>query len=197
MKTVLPHPILSLMLLAIWLLLNNSLGPGNLLLGGALALLIPLFTARFWDEPVRIRQPLTLARFFATVLYDILVANIAVAKLIIGPERNLSPGFVEMPLRLSSPVGVSLLANTISLTPGTLSAFLSKDRRTLVIHGLQTENPQEIIAVIRERYEDPLLATLEKPEKGSEPFFGKGDGPSSHAPSKKGSDPFFEAKEST
>ena len=161
MKQVLPHPILSLMLLGLWLLLVNSVSVGNLLLGILLAWLIPLFTARFWEAQVRIHKPLTLLRFFGVVLWDILIANVAVAALVVGPSRRLQPGFILMPMRLRGNVGLSLLANTISLTPGTLSAFLSADRTQLVIHALQADDPDAIIAAIRERYEQPLLEALE------------------------------------
>jgi multicomponent K+:H+ antiporter subunit E len=161
MKQILPHPILTLMLLGLWLLLVNSVGAGQVLLGLLLAWLIPLFTARFWEAQVEIRRPLVLARFFGRVLADILIANIAVAALVVGPARNVRPGFIVMPLRLRGNVGVSLLANTISLTPGTLSAFLSADRTQLVIHALQADDPDAIIATIRERYEQPLLEALE------------------------------------
>jgi multicomponent K+:H+ antiporter subunit E len=161
MKQVLPHPILTLMLLALWLLLVNSVGAGQVLLGLLLAWLIPLFTARFWEAQVEIRRPFVLARFLGRVLADILIANIAVAALVVGPARNVRPGFIVMPLRLRGNVGVSLLANTISLTPGTLSAFLSADRTLLVIHALQADDPEDIIATIQKRYEQPLLEALE------------------------------------
>jgi multicomponent K+:H+ antiporter subunit E len=160
-KQILPHPILSLMLLGLWLLLVNSVSTGQLLLGVLLAWVIPLFTARFWEAQVRIHRPLTLLRFFGVVIWDILVANVAVAALVVGPSRRLQPGFVVMPMRLRGNVGLSLLANTISLTPGTLSAYLSADRSQLVIHALQADDPHAIIALIRERYEQPLLETLE------------------------------------
>jgi multicomponent K+:H+ antiporter subunit E len=161
MKQILPHPILSLMLLGLWLLLVNSVSLGNLLLGVILGWLIPLFTARFWEAQVRIHKPLLLLRFLGVVLLDILVANIAVAALVVGPSKRIRPGFILMPMRLRGNVGLSLLANTISLTPGTLSAFLSADRTQLVIHALQADDADAIIATIRERYEQPLLEALE------------------------------------
>ena len=161
MKQVLPHPILSLMLLGLWLLLVNSVSVGNLLLGIVLAWLIPLFTARFWEAQVHIHKPLVLMRFLGVVLLDILVANVAVAALVVGPSKRIRPGFILMPMRLRGNVGLSLLANTISLTPGTLSAFLSADRTQLVIHALQADDAEAIIATIRERYEQPLLEALE------------------------------------
>jgi len=161
MKRLLPHPILSLMLLGLWLLLVNSVSLGQWLLGSALAVVIPLYTARFWTSGLRIRRPLVLLRFAAVVLYDILVANVAVARLVAGPLERVRPGFIRMPLRLRGDVAVSLLANTVSLTPGTLSAFLSADRTELVIHALQADDPDAIVAAVRERYEQPLIDALE------------------------------------
>lgn len=162
MKRLLPHPILSLMLLGLWLLLVNSVSPGQLLLGAALALLIPLYTARFWVAQMHIHKPLLLLRFFGVVLYDILVANVAVARLVVGPMDRVRPGFVRMPLRLNGNVAISLLANTICLTPGTLSAYLSADRTELWVHALQADDPDAIVALIRDRYEQPLLDALEQ-----------------------------------
>lgn len=161
MKQLLPHPILSLMLLGLWLLLVNSASAGNLLLGLLLAWLIPLFTARFWEAQVHIHRPVILLHFFGVVLLDILAANVAVAALVVGPGNRIRPGFILMPMRLRGNVGLSLLASTICLTPGTLSAFLSADQTLLVIHTLQADDPDAIIATIRTRYEQPLLEALE------------------------------------
>ena len=160
MKRLLPHPLLSAMLLVIWILANQPTF-GHLLLGSILAWAIPLYTARFWTEQVTIRRPVRLLGFLLVVLYDIVVANLTVARLLLGPMRNIRPAFIEMPLELRSDVAISLLANTISLTPGTVSTYLSQDRRTLVIHSLHTEDPAETIATIRRRYETPLKEILE------------------------------------
>lgn len=162
MKPLLPHPILSLMLLGLWLLLVNSVAPGQILLGALLAWLIPLYTVRFWTAQVRIRRPLSLLRLAGTVLVDIVVANLAVARLIVGPMARIQPAFIRMPLRLQGNVGVSLLANIVTLTPGTLSASLSPDHSELIIHALQGHDPDAIIADIRARYEQPLLDALEQ-----------------------------------
>ncbi len=158
---LLPHPLLTPLLTLIWILLVNRLSPGSLLLGLLLGWGIPLFTRRFWPDQVRVRKPLTLLRFVAVVLYDILVANVAVAWLILRGPRQLHPAFVAIPLRLRSELGISLLANTISLTPGTVSAWLSPDRRTLVVQGLNVRDPDDLVATIQRLYEAPLLEILE------------------------------------
>jgi multicomponent K+:H+ antiporter subunit E len=161
MSRVLPHPILSITLMVLWLLLVNQLSAGHLLLGALLGWAVPLYTARFWPEEVRVRRPLVMVRFTLVVLYDIVVANVTVARLILGPAQRLQPAFLTMPLALRSEVAISLLASTISLTPGTVSAFLSADRRCLIIHSLHATEPEEIIATIRRRYEQPLKEVLE------------------------------------
>jgi multicomponent K+:H+ antiporter subunit E len=161
MKRLLPHPLLSAILLVIWLLLVNELSVGQLLLGSMLGWAVPLYTARFWPEEVQVRRPLLLLRFTAVVLYDILVANVTVARLIMGRQDRLHPAFVVMPLALRSELAISLLANTVSLTPGTVSAYLSADRRCLVVHSLHTNEPEELLATIRARYETPLKEILE------------------------------------
>ena len=161
MKRLLPHPVLSAMLLVIWLLLANALGPGQILLGAFLGWIVPLYTARFWPDQVKIRRPLVLLRFVGVLLYDILVANLVVARLILGPTGRLRPAFIEMPISLRSEVAISLFANTVSLTPGTMSAYLSADRRTLVIHSLHVTDTADLIDTIRERYETPLREILE------------------------------------
>jgi multicomponent K+:H+ antiporter subunit E len=84
-----------------------------------------------------------------------------VARLILGRQEHLKPAFLVLPLRLRSDVAISLLANTISLTPGTVSTYLSADRRCLIIHSLHTTEPEELLATIRQRYETPLKEILE------------------------------------
>lgn len=161
MRRLLPHPVLSPVLAVVWLLLVNDLSVGQVLLGTFLGWFIPLFSLRFWPDPVRVRKPLILLRFFAVMLWDILVANLVVARLILGRPERLRPAFVEIPLQLRSDLAISLLANTITLTPGTLSAELAADRRTLVVHCLDAPDPAAVVASIRERYETPLREVFE------------------------------------
>ena len=161
MTRLLPHPLLSVILLVIWLLLVNELSIAHLLLGALLGWGVPLYTARFWPDQVQVRRPLLLLRFVGVVLYDILVANVTVASLILGRQERLQPAFLMLPLALRSELAISLLANTVSLTPGTVSAYLSADRRCLIIHSLHTTAPDELLATIRRRYETPLKEILE------------------------------------
>ena len=157
LKKMLPHPILSLILWLIWLLLNNTVAAGHIVLGLIFAIIIPLMTASFWPEKVRINAPLTLLKFLATVLWDIVIANLMVAKLIMGRNDKLMPAFMHVELDIKTPLGISFLANTISLTPGTVSCDLTADRRYLLVHALHAEDTSEIIKHIKQRYETPLI----------------------------------------
>lgn len=155
-RQIFPHPLLSLVLWLIWLLLNNTMAMGHVVLGGLLAILIPWITSSFWPEKIVIKHPLLLIRYILVVLFEIMVANIVIAKLILGRNKALNPGFISYELQLKSPIGIGLLANTISLTPGTVSCDLSDDRRFLLIHSLHVEDVASIRAGIYLKFERPL-----------------------------------------
>ena len=161
MRRLLPHPFFTPALAGIWLLLVNSATSGQLLLGLVLGWAIPLLTLRFWPETVRVYRPLTLIRFVATVLYDILVANLMVARLILGRPERLRPVFVVVPLALKSDLAITLLANAICLAPGSVSAHLTLNRRHLLVHALDTADPDQLVATIKNRYETPLREVFE------------------------------------
>lgn len=156
MRWLLPHPLMTLTLAVVWLLLVNTLDPGQLLLGLLLGVLIPRFTDAFWPERPRLKRPGLMLRYLARLLADIVVANFQVARLILGPAQRLRPAFIELPVTLRDPFAVSVLASTISLTPGTVSADLSRDRRTLLVHCLDVPDPEALCRHIKHRYETPL-----------------------------------------
>ena len=156
MNRWLPQPLLSACLLVLWLLLNNTLAPGHILLGALLAGLVPLFTARFRPERLCVRCPGKALAYLLMLLWDITLANLVVARLILGPSARLRPAFVRLPLSLDNPFAVFVLANAVSLTPGTVSTSLSADRRTLLLHVLDLEDADQLVARIKDRYEAPL-----------------------------------------
>ncbi|MBL7250958.1 Na+/H+ antiporter subunit E [Alloalcanivorax marinus] len=160
MSRLLPFPMLSLLLWLSWLLLNGfSWGHG--LLGLVLAVVLPLGTRPFWPNVPRLRDFLKLVRFVLVVHWDIITANLVVARLILGSPRKLRPAFVEMPLELTDDFAITLLTSTISLTPGTVSADVSEDRRTLLIHALDMDDEAALVAQIKQRYERPLKEIFE------------------------------------
>ncbi|MCB1936379.1 MAG: Na+/H+ antiporter subunit E [Nitrosomonas sp.] len=161
MTRLLPHPILTPVLTVIWLLLNNSIDAGHIVLGLILGWAIPVLTIHFWPETVIIRKPLMLIKYTIVLLFDIIMANFTVARLILGNPDRLQPVFVKLPLDLNSDLAISLLANSITLTPGTLSAQLSEDCSYLLVHALNETDPKSLIATIKQRYEHPLKEIFE------------------------------------
>jgi multicomponent K+:H+ antiporter subunit E len=163
LSRLLPHPLLTVTLTLTWMLLVNSFTAGQALLGVLLGWAIPVFTRRFWPDRVRIARPWWLVFFLVKVLWDILIANVTVAALILGGQRFVRPAFVAVPLELRTELAISILANTVSLTPGTVSAWLSPDRRTLIVHGLRVTDPDALAHEIKTRYERPLRDIFEPP----------------------------------
>lgn len=160
-RRLLPHPLLSVVLLAVWLLLHNSLAPGQVVLGALLAVALPRITQPFWADRPLLRRPRTALRLALRVLWDIVVANIAVARLILGPRSALAPRFVDVPLDIRDPYGIIALASIVTLTPGTVSADLNPERTRLLVHGLRVPDPEALVSGIKLRYERPLMEIFE------------------------------------
>lgn len=157
MRRLVPAPLLSAALWLAWLMLNGSLAPGHLLLGGALAVALPLALARWTQPRPRLRRPAVVLRLVLTVLHDIVVSNVQVARLVLGPEERLRPGYVRVPLDLVDAYAIATLAGIITMTPGTLSCAVAQDRSYLLVHALDLADPAGLAADIKARYERPLL----------------------------------------
>jgi multicomponent K+:H+ antiporter subunit E len=155
-STLLPHPLLSAGLLVLWLLLNNSAAPGQFLLGALFGVLIPLFTRRFWPEPAYVTRPLQALRFAGRVLWDIVVANFVVTRVVLGRSDAIQPVFVRVPLDVEGEFATTVLLMVISLTPGTVTADLDEKRRYLLVHALSEDNPEALVQRIKNRYENAI-----------------------------------------
>ncbi len=153
---VLPRPVFSLVLWATWLLASGSLSVGALLLGAVLAVGIPWLFRDFWPEAPALDSIGAMLRYLWVVAFDIVVANLVVARLILGRSKRLQPTWLEIPLEVDHPYAITILASTISLTPGTVSSNLSGDNKTLLVHSLDCSNPDAEIERIKSRYEAPL-----------------------------------------
>ena len=157
MRRLYPHPILSVALVLLWFLLVNHLQLGSLLMALILATLIPLLTSRWWPDRPVIRRPLALISYGILVLWDVFVANFQVARIILFmPADRIRSAWICVPLELTSPEAISLLAGTITMTPGTLTADIAADGRALLIHSLHAPDPDAIRDEIKTRYESRL-----------------------------------------
>jgi multicomponent K+:H+ antiporter subunit E len=158
---LMPQPVISVALLVTWLLMNNGISAALLLSGIVLAVVLPLGTQHYWPEYVRTVRVWPLIRLIAVVIHDIVIANLRMVVLILGPKSRLRPTFVEVPVSVQHPFAITLFASIISLTPGTVSANLSGDRRRLLVHDIDVEDAESAIHRMKSRYERPLMEIFE------------------------------------
>lgn len=157
MQRWLPHPLLSVVLVMVWMLLLNSFTMGGLVMGMLLGTVIPIITSSFWPERPPIRAYGRAFMFMLLVALDVVVANIHVARLIIfKPASQLRTRWVTVPLELTSPEAITVLAGTITMTPGTVSSDLSADGRSLLVHCLDAPDAEAAVMEMKTRYEARL-----------------------------------------
>ena len=152
-----PHPFLTLLLTVVWLLLQNEFSAGMSVFGLILGIVIPRITAIWWpDRPQGFRLGKMLS-YCALVMWNIVVANIQVAWIVLTvPNSKLKPAWIVIPLDLVQPEAITMLAGTITLTPGTVSADLSDQGHSLLVHVLHTDDPLSVVDEIKTRYEGRL-----------------------------------------
>lgn len=157
MRRWLPYPTLTLFALATWLILNQSLAPGHLLLGAGLGLALGIGFRRLQPPPLRIRRRGLLLRLVLRVIGDIVRSNLALLRIIIGGRsRSVTSGFVSIPLDLTDPYGLVVLACIITATPGTIWMSYEPRERILLIHVFDLIDETEWIRTITDRYARPL-----------------------------------------
>jgi len=153
-----PHPLLSLTLTLIWLLLINSFSAGGLLVGLVLGFAIPRLTSSLWPDRPNIHNYGKAFRYVLLVMGDIVTANIQVARIILfRPAASLHTRWVSVPLALTNPEAITLFAGTITMTPGTVSCDLSADGKSLLVHCLDAPDAEATVRDMKERYESRLL----------------------------------------
>jgi len=162
LRRVFPHPLLTLMLTVVWLLLAGSYTINSLLFGLLLGIIIPFITGPYWPDRPRLHNPLMICEYVLVVLWDIIVANVVVAGLVLFKRnRDLRPNWVSIPLELRTPEAITVLAATITLTPGTVSSDLSSEGHSLLVHCLNAPDPDAVRDEIKQRYERRLLEIFE------------------------------------
>lgn len=158
MKALRKFPVvLAVTLLVMWLLLNNSLAPGQIVLG----VLVALFFAGTGDtlRPLRpsVKRLHLALGLLGVVLIDIVRSNLMVARIVLGMGAPAAPGFMKVPLDLRDPHGLAILAMILTATPGTVWVDLDREHGSLTLHILDLHNENIWIDTIKQRYERPLM----------------------------------------
>jgi multicomponent K+:H+ antiporter subunit E len=160
MTKLCPFPLLSMALAGTWFLLAG-ISPLHVAGASLCAMVIPLVIAPLLDAVPGVRSVTAAMRLAGRVLWDIIVANITIARLVLGPMSRLRPAFVKVPLTATHPYAISLFTSMISITPGSIPLALAPDARVLLVHVLHVEDEKAFIAHVKERYERPLMEILE------------------------------------
>lgn len=158
MRRILPFPVLTLALLAMWLLLQQSLAPGQIILGSIIAIFASRGLAALQPERPRIRNPASIIKLIYFVTVDVFRSNVAVARIVLeGRRHEQTAGFLTVPLDLRDRTALAILSCIITATPG--SAWLEYDslRGVVLIHMLDLVDEQAWIDTIKNRYERLLL----------------------------------------
>jgi multicomponent K+:H+ antiporter subunit E len=162
LRRLYPHPYLTLSLIGVWFLLVNHVDVGTLVMAVLLGTAIPLFSSVWWPHRTVVKAPLALAAYTALVVWDVIVANFQVARIILFmPARQIRSAWITVPISLRSPEAITLLAGTITMTPGTLTADMSACGKALLIHALHAPDPDAVRDDIKARYEARLLRIFE------------------------------------
>lgn len=149
----------SLLMALIWCLFYESFEFNTFILGFFVSLLIIFFLRRAYLEPYYMQRVLKIIRFGLSFLKELSIANLAVIRIVYKPgvKNWLKPGFVEYPLTVNTDFTITLLANSITLTPGTLSVDVSPDKKFLYIHFLHIDDPKQARESIKNGLERPIL----------------------------------------
>lgn len=164
MKRWLPAPWLSLALLLMWLLLNQSLAPAHWLFGAVLGLAAPLLARPLQPHGhARLRRPMALLRLLGFSLIEIVRSCFNVSQIIMmRRSQNLNSQFIRVPLALRSPHGLALLSCLINTTPGTVWVDLLEEKHELLLHVFDLHDEAWWVDTIKTRYERPIIEVFER-----------------------------------
>jgi multicomponent K+:H+ antiporter subunit E len=162
MTRLVPYPLMSAALVAFWLLINQSVSPGHLVLGAAAGLAGGWALAALGPPKARVRRFAAVPQLFALVFADVVRSNIAVARIVLSlGAREQTSGFVRIPLDLRDPYGLAVLASIITSTPGTLWVSFDPAKGELTIHVLDLIDERHWIRIVKGRYERLLMEIFE------------------------------------
>lgn len=161
-SSILPRLTLNITLAFTWCLLHDEISLRQFLIGYLVGIGAMLFFSRSFGREWRyIRRVLMGLRLLGFFITELVVANIDVVKQVLAPRLNVRSGILAYPLEVRHDILITLLANMITLTPGTLSVEVSPDRRFLFIHFLDIEDIEAEKQKIKDGFERYLLLIAE------------------------------------
>ncbi|WP_319507971.1 Na+/H+ antiporter subunit E [uncultured Methanolobus sp.] len=151
----------------VWCFVHGTVNVNNFVLGVLIAPFIirpfkPLFNFdmefSFGNAIKKIPAQIT---YLYVLIKEIIKANIMVAKIVLQPKIDIKPGIIAVPIRTKTDIGITAIANTITLTPGTLTIDVSDDKSILYVHAIDATDPEAIAQSIRDDLEKYVLEAFE------------------------------------
>lgn len=146
-----------LILALVWVAISGSYSIPNLVFGFVIGWVV-LFLVRDQLQTTKaVIRPVALILLIALFVKELILSAFRVARLVLSPRMDIKPGIFAYPLRVDRDFEITLLANLITLTPGTLSVDVSDDRRTLFVHGMDCSDPDQARRDISQGFERRIL----------------------------------------
>jgi len=144
---------LNVLLALLWSATTGSFTALNLSIGFIIGLIVLAIGSRALGEPYYIRKLSKTVNLTLFFLEELLLSSLRVAYDVLTPKHSMKPAIIAVPIDLEKDIQITLLANLVSLTPGTLSLDISEDKKTLYVHAMYASDPEALKRSIKEDFE--------------------------------------------
>jgi len=150
----------NLLLALVWTMLTGDMSFGNLLTGILLGYIILLFQRAGSHQGKYARKVAAVIRFALFFIYELVVSSLRVAHDVLTPTLHMRPGIIAIPLDAETDIEITVLANVITLTPGTVTIDISEDHKVLYVHAMFADDPEQVRRQIKDGIERRLLEIM-------------------------------------
>ena len=141
----------NILLALVWAMLTGSFTAGSLIAGFILGYLVLAFVARLSGGTVTYARKIPeVVGFTGFYIWELITSNLRVAYEVLTPTHHMKPGVIGLPLDATTDAQITILANLITMTPGTLSIDVSNDRRVLFIHSMYIDDADALYNELKE-----------------------------------------------
>jgi multicomponent Na+:H+ antiporter subunit E len=149
--------LLNFILAFVWMFLKTSYSPASFFVGYFFGLLIIYMFRRFFTSRFYLLRVVAVVNLIYIFTRELILANIAVLKVILKPKLDIKPGIFAYPTELKQDWEITVLANLITLTPGTLVVDVSPDNKVLYVHAMDISDADEDIQGIKNTFEKAIM----------------------------------------
>lgn len=149
--------LLNIILASAWIFLTGDLQFQNFIEGFIIGFVIIFISKNVTSTTSYLQKIPKIIGFILYFFYELIVANIKVTIDILTPRHRMTPAIIAVPLTIDKNFEITLLANLITLTPGTLSLDLSSDRKILYIHSMYVDDPDKFRDEIKNGFEKKIM----------------------------------------